>query len=170
MVFCPLMYQTILLPLSVMSLLLNTLHLLLHLHFEIIKYIVLKISDLEVSLKNCQIDDDVYNKSYEAFSHHIPNVINSYFPWKTIKIKERAAFKPWVSRERTELIKARHKLCKKFIRKPVTFGNQYRQCRNKVIRMLINAKQNYYINKHNLVTGSSKETWRVLNDLSNRNT
>lgn len=87
------------------------------------------------------------------------------FPKKNIYIKNKEVNKPWISEELGEYIKERHRLYKKYIKKPITFGKQYRKYRNKVNNMLETAKRNYYMSKLNMAAGNGKETWKVIREI-----
>ena len=121
------------------------------------------------SLRNFKIDDDVHT-SFQSFSNCVQTTIDICFPWKTIKVKEKTARKPWVDNELEEMIKSKNKLYKQFVKKPITFGEQYRKLRNKVNMKLKTAKKSYYANKLLQATGKSKEIWRTLNEILHHKT
>ena len=85
------------------------------------------------------------------------------------KIVKTQKNKPWLSDDLRALIKEKNKIHNKFLRKPITFGPQYRSLRNQVNNCIKIKKKKYYENillKHQ---GNSKRIWSILNDLLGRN-
>ena len=62
-------------------------------------------------------------------------------------------------------IKTKNKLYKKFVKKPITYGNAYREFRNNLTKLIKTAKNIYHKNKFNNVQGDIKRTWKCINTL-----
>ena len=105
---------------------------------------------------------------YDKVSDIIINVVHEEIPLKNVKIKNKSISKPWVTPELIKHIKERHKLYKKYLKRPLSFGQQYRELRNRVNTMLINAKKQYYKTKFKETTGNSKKTWELINEVINK--
>ena len=82
-----------------------------------------------------------------------------------MRIKEKQANKPWITPEIFGHIKERHKLYRKFVKRSLTFGVQYRELRNRVTIMLKDAKIRYYNNKFHNFSGNYKKTWKLINEV-----
>ena len=63
------------------------------------------------------------------------------------------------------LIKQKDKLQKKYAQYPLTYGNEYRQLRNRVTNLIRKTKAKYFKDKLNDSSGNSKKTWNVINDI-----
>ena len=98
----------------------------------------------------------------------ISNVIDEVFPIKTIKPKHKP--NPWITDEIKKLIKEKNKLYNKFCRRPITFGPQYRSCRNRLNNLIKSTKRRYFRSKLHNSMSDSKKTWNILNELLGRNT
>ena len=62
-----------------------------------------------------------------------------------------------------------NKVHKKYVKKPRTYGIEYRRSRNQLNNKIKLAKKNYYNNLLNEASGNSKQTWKVINQILNRN-
>ena len=96
----------------------------------------------------------------------INNVMDEVCPVKTFKSKNKS--NPWITDEIKQLIKEKNKLFSKFCRKPITFGPQYRTCRNRLNNLIFATKRTYIHRKLNQVINDSKKTWSILNDILGR--
>lgn len=119
------------------------------------------------SLTEFRLSNDV-NESYTSLSNILSNVTNSCFPVKTKTIKSKAAANPWITNEIKQLIKDKNKLYKKFVKRPITYGEEYRNLRNRVNVEVRNAKKSFYGTKFQEVAGDSKKVWEILNNILNR--
>ena len=93
---------------------------------------------------------------------------NKYFPLKVVKHKKDIVSKPYITYEIRQLIKEKHKLQRKFAKYPLSYGDQYRQLRNRVTQKLRIAEANYYKSQLDQNKGNSKKTWQTINSLLNR--
>ena len=57
------------------------------------------------------------------------------YPYKTIKIKQKQLDNPWMTEDLKSLIKQKNKLLTKYLKRPKTYGEEYRAIRNRVSHM-----------------------------------
>ena len=113
------------------------------------------------------MDDPV--ELYSEFSKNLYEIFNSNFPLKGVHKKNLDISKPYITREISDLIRRKHKLQRQFRKNPNLYGTEYRTCRNLVTRKIRQACDNYYRNNFENNTGNSKEMWKSLNSMLNRN-
>ena len=68
------------------------------------------------------------------------------------------------------MIIAKNKLQRKYARKPLTYGNAYREIRNRVTQAIRVARGNYYREKLQLFQNDANKTWNIINSILNRDT
>ena len=117
--------------------------------------------NLNLGSETSDIDDSL-NKLVSIIS----KVFNENCPVKVLHFRREK--NPWMNTEIKRFIKERNKLCSKYFKKPITYGPEYRQCRNKVNNLIKSAKKLYYRNKFLSVQNNSKKTWKILNELLGR--
>ena len=122
--------------------------------------------DLRSEFNNLELEDNP-NTAYNYVTSIITNVIDKNIPTKTVKVREKHVNKPWITPEILGYIKERHRLYKKFVKFPITYGTQYRKIRNKVNNMLSAAKTSYYETKFKNNAGNPKETWKLIDKIVN---
>ena len=110
------------------------------------------------------------NSDFNSLSHILSDVSKLSFPVKTKTIKQKTILKPWFKQELKEIINERQKLYKKFLRRPITYGQEYRRYRNFVNLQIKEAKSSYYKRKLDDAIGNSKKTWNVLSQILNNKT
>ena len=97
----------------------------------------------------------------------ISDVLDKFCPQKKItKVTNRN--KPWISENLKILIKEKNKLHKKYVLRPLSFGDSYRALRNHTNNCIKVEKKRYYQNLLNKYKNNSKKTWSVLNELLGR--
>ena len=121
---------------------------------------------LRDKFSNFAIQSDV-NQSYNQFSNKIKSVINELCPIKVKKVKNVKTKSPWMTNEILSLIKAKNNMYKKYARKPITYGEQYRHMRNDLNCRIKVAKKRYYNQLLQESTGNSKQLWKILNGILN---
>ena len=57
---------------------------------------------------------------------------------------------------------------RKYVKKPLTYGEEYRTLRNRVSLLIKNAKSNYYKSKLDDANGNNKKVWSVINEVMKR--
>ena len=114
------------------------------------------------------IDNDDIETYYRSISNVLKESMNECFPSKTIVIREKLLEKPWMTDELKALIKQKNKLYSKFLKRPVSYGDEYRALRNRVTHMTRDCKRQYYTSKFDNARGNSKETWKIISKLLNK--
>ena len=86
---------------------------------------------------------------------------------KTIRVSEK--YYPWINNDFKALIRSRDKLKKAAVKSgsPLLLAS-YRHVRNKVNRLNIDLKRQYFTTKIQSSQGNMKETWKTLNQLMNK--
>ena len=115
-------------------------------------------------------ESNTVTEMYNSFSNRIELLFNSNCPVTTVRIKKLDHEKPYISHDIKLLIKEKHRLQRLFVKKPITYGREYRDIRNTVNKSIRKAKDSYYrckiknANEQN----NTKETWNILNHLMGR--
>ena len=132
------------------------------------------LSMLKVSISNYDWNSLKANQSvnelYNNFSDKIANLYDAHCPVKTFKVKIIDRDKPYINGQIKQVLKEKHKLQKKFNKRPVTYGREYRALRNRLNSMIRSAKAAYF--KQRLADGSdnNRNSWKILDDmLGNKN-
>ena len=108
---------------------------------------------------------------YATFSKMFSGVFERFFPVETFKLSNaNLPRKPWITKG---LIKSCHRksvLYKRFKSKPSKRSeSKYIAYRNKLNTLLRMAERNYYRNKLNSFAGDLCQTWKLLNEILNKN-
>ncbi len=94
-------------------------------------------------------------------------LINKHAPIRHIRVSEK--YCPWINAELKQLIRTRDRIKKAAVRqKSQLLMNSYRQLRNKVNKLNISLKKQYFSEKILLHEGNMKESWRTINQLLNK--
>ena len=72
------------------------------------------------------------NCVYNSFIDNLINSIDECFPVQTKLVKAKALKKPWITYDLQLEINQRNKLYNKFIKRPITFEEQYKRFRNRL--------------------------------------
>ena len=125
--------------------------------------------ELNRATRNVMTDvfSDNIDDAFQDFCNRLKNVTNECFPIKSKIIKKKYLLKPWINQDLRALIKDKHKLYKKYVQRPITFGPQYKQLRNRLSNLIKTSKNEYYKNKLNDALGNSKKSWEIVNNLLN---
>ena len=81
--------------------------------------------------------------AYATFASVLQSLYNEHCPLKTVRIKRLDAENPYISTDLKKLIKEKHKVQKLYNKFPVTYGERYRQIRNRVNSAVSRAKSAY---------------------------
>lgn len=104
----------------------------------------------------------------DSISSAISTAVDETIPLKTVIIKAKRISKPWITPELLTHIKERQKLYKKFLKKPISLGTAYKERRNRVNNLIKEAKIQYYKSKFSSCEGNGKQTWKIINEITNR--
>ena len=114
-------------------------------------------------------DDLDIDTSLNALISSITLAIDDICPLKSSKSNNnKHKPKPWITPELKKLIKDKNKLYNKYCKRPITYGDQYRTCRNNLTNLIKISKKAYYQNLLNSCNNDCKKTWNILNNLLNR--
>ena len=110
-------------------------------------------------------------RSYILFINTFSQCFENYFPLTTVKIaNSNTPRKCWITKGLIKSCKRKSKLYKKYINCPTTLNkNMYTDYRNKLKSLLRKAEVSYYRNKLNSFAGDLRQTWKLLNNLLNKN-
>ena len=118
----------------------------------------------------------VYNaigtdSKFDVFSQVISELHDMYFPLKTVRImKPKNLIKPWITPSILNSIKKKNNLYKHYIRsRSPTLKQRYVQYKNKLVSLLRFAEKSYYAEKLTKVQDNMSKTWKLLNEITNRN-
>ena len=114
-------------------------------------------------------DNNDATTCFDLLHTKLLDIFNKCFPLKTKSVKEQHQGKPYITTEIKELIKERNKMQRKYVKKPLTYGEAYRTLRNRVSLMIKNAKLDYYKSKLDDANGNNKKVWSVINQVLKRN-
>ena len=123
--------------------------------------IATKLSDFHNEVNSCTIDS-----ALDKLVRIISSTLDEYCPVRVVSPRKKGS--PWITTEVKQLIKEKNRLFSKYCRRPITFGDEYRRCRNRLNNMIKSSKKLYYANLLNVLQNDSKKTWSVLNEILNR--
>ena len=107
------------------------------------------------------------NVCYRNFILIFLNCFNKCFPLEE-KTYIKSHHKPYITPEIRTLITQKNKLQRKYAKKPITYGEQYRQLRNKITQKIREAKGNYYKRQLQQCEGNVKKIWTIINSILSR--
>ena len=139
--------------------------------FEFRPYSEEKFQNLKYKLNNICWDSvlsstDV-DTSFGSFIETINSLYCQCFPLKVKFISEKRLSKPWLSPFILSQIKLKSVYFKNFKNGLITL-NVYRNFRNKINKLITNAKNSYYINRFKECKNNIKKTWDIINNLAGR--
>ena len=103
--------------------------------------------------------------SLELLSSKLQTSVDRFCPTKTLTINPDKKFSPWFSADVKNLIKVKNKLYRKYVRKPISYGREYRNVRNQLNNLIKYKKKLYYKNLLLKYNNNARKYWSVLNDL-----
>ena len=121
--------------------------------------------DFKDFFNNIFITPDTNGVFNEIFSS-LKNIISTNFPIETKRKKTKNIKRPWIDRELRSLISKKYLLYSKCSMGLLPFSH-FKNYRNLLNRTLDLAKSIYYENSFKNLKGNSKQTWKVINKLSN---
>ena len=108
------------------------------------------------------------NVAYSNFMMIFTACFDKHFPLITKHINDKDVDKPYITQDIKALKIEKNKLARKYAKKPITFGEEYRNLRNRVTQSIRNAKNNYFKNKLNQCSGNSRKVWKIINMILGR--
>jgi hypothetical protein len=105
--------------------------------------------------------------AYDSFFNEFTSIF--FFPTEENKVIKLNSRKPWVTNGLLKSIKRKNKLYRKYLSFPTAQNETlYKAYKNKLTKLLKNAKRFYYETKFECVKSDIKKAWRVLNKVLNR--
>ena len=126
----------------------------------------------------CESWKEVYREenpqyAYTTFYKILYNAFDQTVPLMRQKIRlpcKKPRQTPWITKEILAARKLKNKLYKRFINNPNdTNENNYKTCRNKFNNMKRLAKKLYYKSKFEESQGNIRQTWKLINEITNKN-
>ena len=103
------------------------------------------------------------------FNSILTQYFNECYPVRTKRISLNKNKNPWITPGLMESIRTKNKLYKKYVKRPITFGDQYRLYRNTLTRLLKLAKDNHHKEKFLECQGNPKKMWQNINKILGKN-
>ena len=103
--------------------------------------------------------------AFSLFNDIVVEFYNDAYPLVTKNINTKHILNPWMTSGIRNSIKTKQKLYKKYIKRPITYSNEYKNYRNLLNKTIKLAKSTYFCSKFEAVKGNSKSTWNIINQL-----
>ena len=103
---------------------------------------------------------------YPLFENCLYSVFDECFPIGVVKRKKVDVDKPYINNYIKNLIKRKHIIQRKFYKKPITYGDEYRRIKNLVNREIDKAKTGYFESKVKQNDKNPKGMWGTLNEIA----
>ena len=114
---------------------------------------------------------DGVNNAYNGFADRIECIFSEVCPLKEVRVKKLDLEKPYITRNIKNMIKEKHRLQKLSVRKPITYGQIFKDFRKNLNKLIRKAESEYYRDKlANDDSRNGKCTWGIVNDLLGRGT
>ena len=108
--------------------------------------------------------------AYKIFIEKYVTIYDRCFPLKRKKVKQFNLRKPWFTKGLAKSVKKKNMLYKCFLNNPNSSNeNAYKSYKNKLTHSLRIAKRLYYEKQIEKLKSNVKATWKVLNEILNRN-
>ena len=117
------------------------------------------------AIVSLDFEDQEIEKRWNQFKLAFLNISNKHAPFRTMRLKDRN--NPWITSEIVRKIYRRDFLKRKAVRKkdPLLFA-QYRKMRNEITSEIRKKRSKYYNEKLSACSGNSKQTWKIINDVT----
>ena len=116
-----------------------------------------------------EIHGDV-NSAYNEFTKIFTNMLNKFTPLKKKNTKAKTKSNlSWLTRDLSKMINKKTRLYKQYMRKRTTLNKiKYKTLNNKLNKLLRSAKRNYYSNQLEKEKKNIKNTWKISNNVLNK--
>ena len=105
------------------------------------------------------------DQCFEEFNNVLFSYYNECYPMRTKRVRINTTINPWITEGIKNSIKIKNKLYKKYVKKTITYGNNYRNYRNTLSKIIKKAKYLYYKIKFDGCSGDIKKTWNNINSI-----
>ena len=109
------------------------------------------------------------DRAFEYFNNVLTEYYNECYPIRSKRVLINKIANPWITAGLKESIRTKNKLYKKFVKRPITYGDHYRSYRNTLSRLIKLAKNNFHKKRFLDCQGNSKKIWRNINDILGKN-
>ena len=124
----------------------------------------LQLCDWQAVLENTNV-----NASYDLFLSKYQEVFHQCCPLKRVKVNEVSIKKPWLTKGLINACKKKNSLYKSVLKYRTDQAKmKYKQYKNKLTSILRLAEKHFYCNKLALCKNDTKQTWKILNDITRR--
>ena len=82
------------------------------------------------------------------FSDKLANLLNINCPCRKFKMKKLDVNKPYIMTDIKTMIKEKHKLQKLYNRKPIIYGDRYKEMHNNLNSAIRKTKAEYFLDKN----------------------
>ena len=107
--------------------------------------------------------------AYNSFSTILSNCFQKCFPRKNTKMKKESIRKPWMTPGLVRSCKNKHKLYSRFKSNPTDYREKkYKTYRNKLNKLILIRKKQYFDEKLTEAKGNLKLTWKVIKEALNK--
>ena len=116
------------------------------------------------------LTDQDPNKMFEIFVSEYSRHFEDCSPLKTIKRNNPKKTKsPWITKGLLASVRKKKRLYKKLLKHPTLIcETQYKTYKNKLNHLSRTAKKMYYDDKFQLVKNNLKETWKLINEVTDK--
>ncbi len=106
---------------------------------------------------------------WKIWKENLMSAIDKHAPLISRRVKNRKS--PWITKELKQKIRHRDSLKKKAnLSNDPQIWQQHKQTRNRINNEIKEVKRNYFTNNLDLHKGDMKKTWKLINELSSKNT
>ena len=126
----------------------------------------------KLQLVDWEILNDIHDvdQKYYRFIEIYTQQYNECFPEIKVRKKKLPSVKPWLTNEIKKMCKRKYILYRKYLKNPSDYRkNVYKQYRNRTNNMLRDAKRKYYDVKFRDALNNARTTWKVINEILNKN-
>lgn len=103
--------------------------------------------------------------AFSSFNDIFCKLLDECFPIKQMCIHRKHDISPYITSALKTSIKEKHRLERLAKKWPLTYGETYKQFRNKLTYLLRTANNTYYKNQQKNNQGISKRLWKAINSL-----
>ena len=122
---------------------------------------------LSVDWKGIVSNTDDINKIVEQWSHLFSLILEKHAPMRNKRVSEK--FSPWLTKEFPTMSATRDRLRKQAVRsKSQVLMQAYRQVRNRVNKLNLDLKREFFAKKISSYAGDLKGSWKVINQVLNK--
>ena len=112
--------------------------------------------------------DPCIQSAYTKFAGVLVGLYERFFPFESIRVRQKDVEKPYITSELKCLIKNKRKLQKLYNKWPLTYESEYKRMRNSLNSKIREHKHKYYKEQLNRSKGNCRDTWKVIRSVLGR--